>query len=77
MKVKDQVKDLNQKYDGQQWLKSKITSYDKFLSEDHEHTFDFVVFVFPEAITLDDIELQKDMYLFYSNVPVCHYMISY
>lgn len=70
------MKELILKKDGQQWLKSKITCYDKFLSEDHEHTFDFAILVFPESFTLDDIELQKDMYTYYSEVPVCQYIIT-
>ena len=57
-------------------MKSKITCYDKFVSEDHEHTFDFAILVFPESFTLDDIELQKDMYTYYSEVPVCQYIIT-
>jgi hypothetical protein len=57
-------------------LKTKITTYDKFLSEDHEHTFDFAALVFPESFTLDDIELQKDMYNYYCEVPVCQYFLT-
>ena len=57
-------------------MKSKITTYEKYLSDDHEHTFDFVVFVFPELFTYEDFELKKDMYIFYSNVPVCQILVT-
>ena len=57
-------------------MKSKITTYDKFHSGNHEHTFDFVVFVFPLATSLEDILAQKDMYIFFSNVPLCQYMFK-
>jgi len=69
--IKDSVKEHILKTDGKEWLKTITTSYDKFLSEDYEHTYDFVAFVFPENFTLDDLEMQKDMYLFYSEAPVC------
>ena len=32
--------------------------------------------VFPESFTLDDLEMQKEMYIFYSEVPVCQYFIT-
>jgi hypothetical protein len=57
-------------------LKTKITTYEKYLSDDHEHTFDFVVFVFPDLLTYEDFELKKDMYIFYSNVPVCQILLT-
>ena len=57
-------------------MKTKITTYEKYLSDDHEHTFDFVVFVFPEILTYEDFELKKDMYIFYSNVPVCQILLT-
>ena len=57
-------------------MKSKITTYEKYLSDDHEHTFDFVVFVFPDLLTYEDFELKKDMYISYSNVPVCQIVFT-
>ena len=47
-------------------MKTKVTYYDKFLAEDLEHTFDFVALVFPETFTYEDIEMQKDMYQYYT-----------
>ena len=57
-------------------MKTKITTYEKYLSDDHEHTFDFVVFVFPDILTYVDFELKKDMYIFYSNVPVYQILLN-
>ena len=55
--TKDSVKEYILKTDGKEWLATKTTSYDKFLSEDYEHTYDFVALVFPESFTLDDLEM--------------------
>ena len=41
----DSVKEYILKNDGKEWLVTKTTSYHKFLSEDYEHTYDFVALV--------------------------------
>ena len=53
----DSVKEYILKNDGKEWLVTKTTSYHKFLSEDYEHTYDFVALVFPEKIWIENIEL--------------------
>ena len=64
------------KVDEKKWLNTIITCYDKFLSEDHEDTFDFVTMVFLENFTIDDLEMQKDMFLHYCEVPVCQVFMT-
>jgi hypothetical protein len=48
-----------------------VTDFQEFLSGGRKDSFDFVALVFPEIISLNDIDLLREMYLYYSEVPVC------
>lgn len=54
----------------------KVTTYEQFLDDKKEDTFDFVILVFMRAASSDDLEMKADYYEYYSKVPLVHYAIA-
>ena len=53
----------------------KTTTYEDFLSDKKVDTFDFVLLIFIQGASADDLLVKQEYYDYYTQVPIVHYAI--
>lgn len=53
----------------------KMTTFEKFKADKLEDTFDCVVLTFMTSVTTEDLQIKKDYYDYYTQVPLVHYAV--
>lgn len=67
-------KTIRSKYQGK--MKVKLSTYENFLEEKLEDHYDFVLMIFMDIMSGDDLEIQADHYSYYSSVPIVHWAVA-
>ena len=57
-------------------MKIKISTYDDFVENQLKDAYDFVLMIFMDEVSGDDMEIQADHYNYYASVPIVHWCIS-
>lgn len=57
-------------------LKVRLSTYENFLENKLEDSYDFVLIIFMDEVGVDELEAQNEHYVYYSQVPVVHYAVS-